>query len=130
MQKTIAIGIVGSRTLRDYEIVKKTLDKYVASNNLDYSNITIVSGGAAGADRFGERYANENFCKLLVFKPDWAKFGKRAGFIRNEDIVKNSNIVFAFHDGISRGTANSIKLTEKFKKDCKVINFESSINTL
>jgi hypothetical protein len=50
------IGIVGSRTLLDYELVKKALAEYLSKND----DLIIVSGGAAGADSLGERFANEN----------------------------------------------------------------------
>lgn len=40
--------------------------------------LEIVSGGARGADRLGEKYAKENNYKVKKFIPDWEK-GRSAG---------------------------------------------------
>ena len=89
------IGIIGSRGFNNYELLEKTLEEY---QNVEL----VVSGGAQGADKLGERWANEKGIKTLIFKPNWEKFGKSAGFIRNQDIVKNSDLVIAFWDGESK----------------------------
>ena len=46
----------------------------------------------------------------VIFPAEWKKYGKRAGYIRNHDIIKNSDHVVAFWDGKSRGTLHSIEL--------------------
>ncbi len=101
------VGIVGSRTFTDYQKLKDWCDA-----NLTPIDV-IVSGGANGADALGARYAEERGLKTLIFKPDWAKHGRGAGFVRNKTIVDNSDILVACWDGQSRGTANSIKLAQK-----------------
>lgn len=110
------IAVIGSRTFYDYELLKKTLDEFT---DID----TIVSGGAQGADKLGERYAEENKLETLIFIPDWNKYGKRAGFIRNEDIVKNADKVVAFWDGVSKGTLSSINIAKKYDKEILIVNF-------
>ena len=52
----------------------------------------------------------------LVFLPDWKMYGKREGMIRNADIVRNSDIVFAFWDGKSKGTRSSMKISKELHK--------------
>lgn len=116
------VAVVGSRSFTDYELLKKTLDEL-------YPNITlIVSGGAKGADSLSEQYADEEGIRKLIFKPDWEKHGKAAGFIRNRDIVAESDMVIAFHDGHSKGTANSIEHAKKMGKILKVILFSSCLS--
>lgn len=112
------VAVIGSRGFNDYDRVVKVLDAI----NEKVSISKIVSGGAIGADSLGELYANENEIETLIFKPDWAKFGKGAGLIRNKDIVDNSDIVVAFWDGISKGTKNSIDYATKKCKKVIVIN--------
>jgi len=102
------IGIIGSRGFNDYELVKTVMNEYEGVE-------VVVSGGARGADMLGERWANENGIKTLIFKPDWDKYGKSAGFIRNKDIVRNSDLIIAFWDGQSKGTKSSIDLCENYK---------------
>lgn len=109
------LAIIGSRDFYNYEFLKTTLEPYKDKITL------VVSGAARGADKLGEQWANENKIQTLIFPADWDKFGKRAGFIRNEDIIKNAECVIAFWDGKSKGTKHSISLCEKYNKPVKII---------
>ena len=113
------LAIIGSRTFNDYELLKDEVDKL-----LEKYNITeIISGGARGADSLAERYAEEKKLKLTVFPAQWHKYGKSAGFIRNDEIWKYADMGIAFWDGESRGTQHSFKLAEKYNKKLKVVKF-------
>lgn len=108
------VAVIGSRGFNDYEKVKETLSKI---------NITLlVSGGAKGADLLGERYAKENNIETKIFIPDWDKHGKKAGFLRNTDIIENAELVVAFWDGTSKGTLDSINKTKEQNKKLIIIN--------
>ena len=109
------LAIIGSRNFNDYKLLCKSLEPYKSKITL------VVSGGAKGADSLGEQWAKENNIEILIFLPDWNKFGKKAGFIRNEDIIKNCDCCIAFWDGESRGTAHSISLCENYNKPLKII---------
>ena len=116
------IGIVGSRTFENYELLAEVMSDYLnRDNELDCE--LVVSGGANGADKLGERWAKENGIPTLIFKPDWNKYGKRAGFIRNEDIIKNSDFVVVFWDGVSKGSKSSIDLSIKHDIPVRIVNF-------
>jgi hypothetical protein len=82
----------------------------------------VVSGGAPGADSLAEKWAKENKKMLTIYPADWLNLGKRAGYVRNTDIVKNSDMIIAFWDGNSKGTKHTIGLAQKMGKDCKIIN--------
>jgi len=97
------IAIIGSRTTTNYGLIQRELLKYIGKKN-----VIIVSGGAKGADSLGEKFAEEFGYQTDIFYPDWDKHGKGAGFIRNSDIIENSDIIFAFTTG-SKGTEDSIK---------------------
>lgn len=114
-------AIVGSRTFDNYEILKQFIQSKSAENNLLID--TIVSGGARGADTLGERFAEENNLNKLIFYADWGKYGKRAGFIRNVDIIKNCDVCFAFWDGVSHGTKHDIELCAQYNKPCYICRF-------
>lgn len=103
------IGVIGSRFFDNYSLVKQKLD-YIYQ---DIDITLIVSGGAIGADTFGEKWADENGIEKMIFKPEWKKYGKKAGFIRNKDIVLNSDRIVAFWNGTSKGTLNSIDIATK-----------------
>lgn len=111
------IAIIGSRTFNDYDLLSKTLEPYKDGISL------IVSGGARGADSLGEKWAKENKKSTRIFLPEWKKHGKSAGYIRNKDIVKNSDGVIAFWDGQSKGTQHSFKLCDEMNVPLKIVKF-------
>jgi hypothetical protein len=113
------VAIIGSRTFNDYELLKRTLNEMNSSIEL------IVSGGAVGADKLGEKYAYEYSIPTLIFIPDWETFGRYAGFLRNKDIVDNCDRVIAFWDGKSKGTDNSISYAKKIKKEIIVLDYSN-----
>lgn len=122
-QKTIChfrkLAIVGSRTFNDYERMCKFI-----SENFNLDEIThIVSGGARGADALAEQFAKDYKKELIVFKADWDKYGKKAGFMRNVDIIHECDYCVAFWDGISKGTKNDIELCHQNNKNCKICYF-------
>lgn len=120
------IAIVGSRTFNNYELLKEKLFNFLFGTEKDFYynsyNTTVISGGAGGADKLGERFADEYGLNKKIFYPNWDKFGKSAGFIRNKDIIKNSDVVFAFWDYKSKGTKNSIDLARKYGKILYIID--------
>lgn len=113
------VAVVGSRSFTDYSLLVRTLSSFHSSKGISL----IVSGGAAGADSMAERFAKENNIQTSIHKPDWKKYGRAAGFIRNKDIIAECDVCFAFWDGSSRGTANDIELCNKMNKPCYIINF-------
>jgi hypothetical protein len=116
------IGIIGSRTFNNYELLKEVMEDYLNRDN-ELNCELVVSGGANGADSLGERWARENNIQTLIFKPDWKKYGKSAGFIRNEDIIKNSDFVVVFWDEISKGSKHSIDLAIKHDIPVRIVTF-------
>ena len=111
------LAIIGGRDFSNYDLLNEILTPYKSRISL------IVSGGARGADSLGEKWAIENGFETLIFLADWGKHGKKAGFIRNVDIIKNSDGVIAFWDGKSKGTAHSLSLTKKSKLPTKIIKY-------
>lgn len=108
------VAVVGSRGFCDYEKLKSVLD---AITDIEM----IISGGASGADSLAEKWARENNIPTCIYKPDWAKHGRSAGFIRNRQIIESSDFCVAFWDGHSKGTKNSIDWCAKLNKKLKVI---------
>lgn len=109
------LAVVGSRTITDYNFVKGLLDKQ--KDNISH----IISGGAKGVDTLAEQWANENDIPVIVFKAEWGKYGKRAGFIRNNEIIKKCDVCLAIWDGKSKGTQHSINLAKSMNKKLLVV---------
>lgn len=73
----------------------------------------IISGGAEGADKLGERYAHERYAherklSIAVMNAEWSRLGKAAGPERNERMAQKADACIVFWDGKSRGTLNMI----------------------
>lgn len=126
------LAIIGSRTFSDYALLQATMQQWFKwapeGKQLGPYDVTeVVSGGAKGADSAGARWATKCGLKLTVFKPDWERFGKRAGFLRNEDIIAAADMVLAFWgvdpEGkeLSRGTAHSLSIAKRLKKPTIII---------
>ena len=111
------IVVAGCRDFVDYNHLKSCLDPQIAQliveNNI-LDEIEIVSGGARGADSLGERYAREWNFALKRFPADWNQYGKRAGYIRNEQMAKYADACICFWDGQSKGTKHMIDLARKY----------------
>ena len=101
------IAIVGSRTYRS----EGNVGDFVASLP---SDATIISGGAPGVDTWAIKYADVRSTE--VYPADWDRLGKGAGFARNSTIVEAADEVYAFWDGLSRGTLDSIQKAAKAGK--------------
>ena len=117
------VAIVGSRSINDQMFVEYLFRCFTY---IFGKPTKIISGGARGIDTFAEDFAHNFNIDLQVFKPDWAKYGRKAGFIRNEDIIKNCDICLAFWDGESHGTKHDLELCEQYKKDLVLFNVKES----
>ena len=115
------IAIVGGRDFSDYTLLKESLSAYISI----YRGIpdNIVSGGAKGADTLAAQFAAEMDIPLLVFKPDYQKYGRGATLVRNTQIIENADVVFAFWDGQSKGTKDSITKAKKLQKELHIISY-------
>lgn len=117
--------VAGSRTFNDYELLKETLDifkLYLAKIGAD-ETIEIVSGTARGADKMGERWAKENGCKIHEFIPDWNGLGKKAGILRNIDMLNFSDALICFWDGHSHGSKHMIDIAKTKGIKTKVVKY-------
>ena len=123
----LKLAIVGSRSINNEVKVEDILQDFKYIFGIPS---LVISGGAKGIDTFGEQWAIRNNIKTQIFKPDWAKYGKRAGFIRNEDIIKNCDLCLAIWDGESQGTKHDMELCEKYKKDLLLFNIKESFERI
>ena len=114
----LRVAIVGSRSINDLELLENIWKQL----ELPYKDVTIVSGGALGVDNNGADFSNKYGIPIMVFKPNWTRYGKSAGFKRNEDIIKNCDICIAIWDGKSQGTKHSMDLCKAYFKRLYVWN--------
>lgn len=84
------IAIIGGRDFQDYDRLCKVMEAIKTPINM------VISGGAIGADSLGARWADEHGVDKEIFLPDWERLGKRAGFLRNQQIIDAADGVLAF----------------------------------
>ena len=116
--------VAGSRSFTDYNLVRDKLDYYLKDVKED---VEIVSGRCStgeytfttnrgdlvyGADGLGEKYAERSVLKVKAFPADW-NLGRKAGPLRNIQMVEYATHLVAFWDGESTGTKNVIDLARE-----------------
>ena len=119
----IKVIIAGTRDFDNYELLKQKMDKILAGKVRNNEEIIIISGTARGADKLGEKYAREKRYKIERYPANWDKYGKRAGYIRNEQMAKVADACVCFWDEQSKGTKHMIDLAKKYKLALRVINY-------
>jgi len=116
--------IAGGRNFNDYALLKKKCDHYLSIQINKNINVEIVSGAAKGADKLGERYAKERGFKLTQFPADWDKLGKKAGYIRNDQMRQYSDALICFWDGESKGSQHMISTAKKDGLLTRVVKYK------
>lgn len=123
-KKTFNVIIAGGRDFNDYELLKSKCFSLL-KNKMDECDVQIVCGCARGADTLGRQFAEEFRLKVLEYPADWDRYGKKAGYLRNEEMAKVGNALIAFWDGKSRGTGHMIDLAKKYKLAVRIIHYGS-----
>lgn len=95
------IAIVGSRDFPSADVVGAFVRSLPPGT-------VVVSGGARGVDHWAEEAARRCGLRTKVFHADWDTHGRRAGPIRNAEIVAAADRLVAFWNSRSRGTLNTI----------------------
>jgi hypothetical protein len=119
----LKVIIAGSRGFNYYELLERLLDMYLQRYSPE--QIEIVSGGARGADRLGERYARSRGMALKVMPADWNTYGRSAGYRRNEEMAQYATHCIVFWDGASRGTGHMIDLANQYNLALRIVRYRS-----
>lgn len=125
--------IAGGRDFDNYNLLESFCYKVFEQLNIqDDDKIIIIEGEAKGADTLARKFAEENNFECLKFPANWDLYGKRAGYMRNLQMVNEgkADYLIAFHDGQSPGTRNMIEIMRKkdleFNKNRKKGEFHKS----
>lgn len=95
------VGIIGSRNIKTYALEKMLL-------HIPLNCTEVISGGAEGVDQMARAAAAASNCKFIEILPNYKKYGKNAPIVRNLQLVKKCDMVLAFWDFYSKGTASAI----------------------
>jgi hypothetical protein len=108
------IAIVGSRSFTRLEEVRQFVREQERTT-------VIISGGARGVDSIAVDEAKRLHMPYEVYPADWNRYGRSAGFRRNQTIVDAAEEVVAFWDGESRGTKHTIACAKAAGKPVRII---------
>jgi predicted Rossmann-fold nucleotide-binding protein len=97
--------VCGGRTYSDQEAVYSALHDLAEKHGW----LTIIEGGASGADMLARWWAVRHYHGLVTVAADWQKHGTAAGPIRNTQMLMSGkpDLVLAFPGG--RGTADMVE---------------------
>ena len=87
------IGVIGTRrrnTEEDYQAVRTAFLKVYEKGDLICSGLC-----PRGGDRFAVKLKDELDLPFKWFPADWARYGRGAGFVRNTDIARESEVLIA-----------------------------------
>jgi hypothetical protein len=100
--------VCGGRDFRD----TKLLDRFLCEVDNRVCIGEIIHGGANGADTMAGCWAEKYNIPVTVFPAEWRKYGRRAGPLRNEQMLREGKpeFVVAFPGG--RGTAHMVGLAK------------------
>jgi hypothetical protein len=117
----IKLGIVGGRDYKDYSHFKRVVSEYISTDLDGIFPKEIISGGASGVDTMAEKWSQENDIPISIFYPQWEVYGKKAGLLRNTDIINSSTHILALPTKKSRGTYDSISKAKISGKKVKIV---------
>jgi len=108
------ILVTGSRSWSDVDVIHQVLRRLAqVAVDLDEVPILIVGGNPSGADAIAEEFWRRSPYPLDVHPADWRRYGNRAGYIRNAEMVKEGpDVCVAFCKDGSKGTTMCAELAE------------------
>lgn len=103
--------VTGSRTWTDRNMIHRLLHK----GWMLHPDLIVVHGDCPeGADRIADEIALRYGMTIQRYPADWNTHGKRAGFIRNAQMVDTTpDMCLAFIHNYSRGASMCAELAEK-----------------
>ena len=114
--------ICGSRSITDKAWSFEQINNCVSKHNFD--EIVVIEGEARGIDTFARQWAERHGYKIEKYPADWSLYGRKAGFVRNEIMVKACDFCLIIWDGESHGTLNDIKLCKKLNKPYDLVIYK------
>jgi len=136
----LRVIVAGNRDFSDYNLMREQLDMILKDV---MPSVTIVSGRARGADKLGERYADERGLQKALFPADWnnleaegavikqnayGKYNAKAGSERNARMAEyagaeGQGVLVAFWNGNKGGTYDMIQISKNLGFQVRIINW-------
>lgn len=127
--EAVRILITGSRTWLDAQQVDDAICEYVQANPAE--RYVVVHGAAVGADTMAgqaaERLRAAGWPITVEEHPaQWRRLGRRAGFVRNAEMVSaGADVLLAFIHHHSRGAEMTLHLAQRAGLPCQAFRSEA-----
>lgn len=114
--------IAGGRDFVDTNRMIEELQKLVSSGNIPDCP-ELVCGMARGADMLAYSLWANNKMPIHNFPANWDKYGKSAGYRRNQEMGEFADAAVCFWDGNSKGTKHMIDIMHRLNKPVYVVRY-------
>lgn len=114
MSTEFRVLVCGGRDYNDQQRARKILDAVLEGTRAAGKVLVIIHGNARGADLLADQYAREKSLRVVPFPADWDTYGKRAGYVRNKQMLDEGkpHAVIAFPGGV--GTRMMVGLAKRY----------------
>ena len=118
------VMVTGSRDWEDHSTIYTVLGQFQETHK--FEPVTIIHGGARGADEIAQNAALSYGYHVEVHPADWRKYGNYAGIKRNAEMIDSGvDLVLSFWDRKSRGTKHAFTLARNLGLSVEL--YESAI---
>lgn len=101
--------VCGGREFDQWAILAPALDHFLDMADLLGEPLTVIEGGAKGADFLGRVWAVWRGVDFREVKADWNEHGRAAGAIRNREMLLRHSPDFVVAFPGDRGTGDMIR---------------------
>jgi hypothetical protein len=120
--------VTGSRKWSDADAIVRELEIVHAHEG---ERVVLVSGNCDGADKMAEEVAIKYGWMIERHPADWKTHGKRAGFVRNAEMVKlGADYCLAFIQDESAGATNTVVKARIAEIPTKVVARVTPVKTV
>ncbi len=110
----LVVVISGSRNYQALEKIEQVIKTIPAGS-------IVLHGGAVGVDEYAHGVAKSLGLQIRVVLPNWEKYGRAAGPIRNKEMVSQADYVICFWNGKSAVTASTLKAAQKLGVEYQIV---------
>lgn len=112
--ETFRILVTGSREWSDADLLGRSIERANLELNTYRFPVVVVHGDARGADRIAGSYAKRAGWTEEKHPAQWETYGKRAGYVRNAEMVSlGADVCLAFILNGSAGATMCANLAER-----------------
>ena len=129
-EKHYTLLVTGSREWTDMTTVRRELFEWWWYNR-GGGPPTLIHGGARGADKLAAQVAEAAGWNVEEYPADWDRWGKRAGYIRNAEMVNvRPDACLAFILDGSKGATMCAAMASQKKIPTKIVSATTDVGTV